>query len=248
MIPQPYRDNFRARQLATSVALPKNIRETTRIPLGTYRGMRFGIVLHSQFPPDVYLEGATTLATTLSREHQGPRAVLNALERLASGYGSDCERIRQDLAIAENQLRDYQARLGKPFTFETYLSELTGLRDQLKAGLSSAGHGPDESEGPSVSEMAERVKALKAANSIEVTPQRDRQKHSTAEEPITARIRRRKEAIPASESTMAVEAASEAGAAPPQEPSQSSPTKPQITFQERIILERQSKNNGQSPS
>ena len=31
-------------------ALPKNVRETTRIPLGTYRGLRFGIVLHSAIP------------------------------------------------------------------------------------------------------------------------------------------------------------------------------------------------------
>jgi hypothetical protein len=57
-------------------ALPKNVRETTRIPLGNYRGLRFGVVLHAQFPPDVYLEGSTTRLTTLSREHQGPRAVL----------------------------------------------------------------------------------------------------------------------------------------------------------------------------
>src|SRR6266568_3092072 len=104
----------------------------------SYRGLRFGIVLHSPFPPDVYLEGAITRQSGLSREHQGPRAVLNALERLAGGYGSECVRVRQDLAIAESQLRDYQARLGKPFLHDAYLSELTGLRDQLKAGLSSA--------------------------------------------------------------------------------------------------------------
>ena len=70
-------------------------------------------VLHQQFPPDVYLEGSTTRQTTLSREHQGPCAVLNALERLAGAYGSECVRVRQDLSIAETQLRDYQARLGK---------------------------------------------------------------------------------------------------------------------------------------
>jgi hypothetical protein len=92
-------------------ALPMHVRETTRILLGTYRGLRFGIVLHSQFPPDVYLEGSTTRQTTLSREHQGPRAVLNALERLANAYASECDRVRQDLTIAESQLRDYQARL-----------------------------------------------------------------------------------------------------------------------------------------
>jgi len=100
--------------------LPKNVRETTRVPLGNYRGLRFGIVLQSQFPPDVFLEGGTTRQTMLSKEHQGPRAVLSALERLAGGYGSDCDRVSQDLAIAEAQLRDYQARLGKPFTHDGY--------------------------------------------------------------------------------------------------------------------------------
>jgi len=117
--------------------LTKNLRETTRIPLGTYRGLRFGLVLHTQFPPDVYLEGGTTRQTSLSREHQGPRAVLNALERLVNAYGSECDRVRQDLAIAEAQIRDYQARLGKPFTHDAYLSELTSVRDQLKAKLSA---------------------------------------------------------------------------------------------------------------
>ena len=82
-------------------ALPKSVRETTRIPLGNYRGLRFGIVLHSQFAPEVYLEGATTRMATLSRDHHGPRAVLNALERLADGYGSECDRVQRDLGIAE---------------------------------------------------------------------------------------------------------------------------------------------------
>jgi hypothetical protein len=70
---------------------------------------------HSQFAPEVYLEGFTTRLATLSRDHHGPRAVLNALERLADGYGSECDRVQRDLGIAESQLRDYQARLGKPF-------------------------------------------------------------------------------------------------------------------------------------
>lgn len=172
--------------------LPKNVRETTRIPLGSYRGLRFGVVFHSQFPPDVYLEGSTTRQTSLSREHQGPRAVLNALERLVNAYGSECDRVRQDLVIAEAQIRDYQARLGKPFTHDAYLSELSNLRDQLKGKLSAnAGHQPEKEEGPSASELAEKIKSLKLANSVEATPQRARQKHSSAEEPIVARIRRR---------------------------------------------------------
>jgi len=220
--------------------LPKNVRETTRIPLGSYRGLRFGVVLHPQFPPDVYLEGATTRQSSLSREHQGPRAVLNALERLASAYGSESVRVRQDLTIAESQLRDYQARLGKPFLHEAYLSELTSLRDQLKAGLSASAHESGNEAGPSVSELAGKIKSLKASHTIEATPQRARQKHSTAEEPVTTRIRRRAEAIPASGPAVDPDdAASGAGAAAPPEPVQNSSRKPAMTFQERIAMERQ---------
>ncbi len=173
--------------------LPTNVKEPTRVPLGKYRGLRFGVVVNPQFPLDVYLEGAVTRQAGLSREHQGPRAVLNNLERLVGAYGSECDRVQQDLTIAESQLRDYQARLGKPFTHDAYLAELTTVRDQLKAGLSASAHEPGKEPGPSTAELAETIKALKSANNIEATPQRARQKHLIAEEPITARIRRRVE-------------------------------------------------------
>lgn len=146
------------------------------------------------------------------------------------------------MSIAEAQLRDYQARLGKPFLHDAYLADLTSLRDQLKAGLSSTAHQSDKEEGPIASDLAEKIKALKAANSIEATPQRVRQKHSSAEEPVTARIRRRAESMPASES------ATDADAALPPEPPQNSSGKLPMTFQERIILERQRKDDGQGPS
>jgi hypothetical protein len=192
--------------------LPKIVRATTHVPLGTYRGLRFGLVLHPQFPADVYLDGAITRHSTLSRDHQEPRAVLNALERLASGYGAESVRVRQDLSIAEAQLRDYQARLGKPFLHEAYLSEMTSLRDQLKAGLSGSAHESGNEAGPSVSELAEKINALRAATSIEATPQRVWQKQSTAEEPVTARIRRRTEALAALDPAIQTDATSGAGA------------------------------------
>ena len=66
--------------------------------------------------------------------------------------------------IAQSQLRDYQARLGKPFPHDAYLAELTTLRDQLKAGLSGTGQEPGKDEGPSVPELSERIKSLKAAH------------------------------------------------------------------------------------
>jgi hypothetical protein len=146
---------------------------------------------------------------------QGDRAGRRGCDGVANIYGSDCDRVRQDLTIAEALFRDYQARLGKPFTLEAYLSELTSLRDRLKAALSGAS-GSDRDSEPSVSDLAERIKTLKAAHSIESTPQRVRQKHSSAEEPVTARIRRRAEAMPASDSAIQPNAAASEAALPPQ--------------------------------
>jgi N12 class adenine-specific DNA methylase len=171
--------------------LPRFVGEARRVPLGTYRGLRFGMVVHPQFPPDVYLEGTAFRPSMLSRDHHGPRAVLNALDRLAASYDSECTRVWQDLDIAESQLRDYQARLGKPFLYDAYLSELTGLRDQLKLGLSGATTDQGTEKRPTVTEVAERIKALKAANTVDAMPARVSNRSFSAEEPITARIRRR---------------------------------------------------------
>jgi hypothetical protein len=131
----------------------------------------------------------------LSREHHGPRAVLNAVERLANAYDSECVRVRQDLAIAEAQLRDYQGRLDLSFAHDAYLSELTALRNSLRAGLSGAPLEPG-SQPPSTADLAGQIKALKAAHTVEAVPQRSRKSHRSAEEPVTTRIRRRTEAVP----------------------------------------------------
>jgi N12 class adenine-specific DNA methylase len=164
------------------------------VPLGTYRGLRFGLILHPHHAPDVFLDGAISRQEMLSRDHHGPHAVLNALERLAGSYKSQCDSTKQDLAIARDQLRDYESRLGAEFHHEVYLSQLTALRDRLKAGLSGAASEPTAEPGASVPEFAERIKAVKAAHTIEAVPERTGTHHSTAEEPVTAKIRRLAEA------------------------------------------------------
>jgi hypothetical protein len=201
-------------------ALLRNVRATRRVPLGIYRGLRFGMVLHPQHSPEVYLEGAVILQDTLSRDHHGPRAVLNAIERIANAYGTECAHLRQDLSIAESQLRDYQARLGKPFLHEVYLSELTTMRDQLAVGLSETAQVRGEEAKPTVSEIAERIESLRAEHTIEATTQRIGQRCTSGEEPVTARIRRRTEAKPAT--------ATETDSAHP--PSEMSPLPETISF------------------
>jgi chromosome segregation ATPase len=187
----------------------------------------------------VYLSGATSRQTSLSRDHQGPRAVLNALERLARDYPSECERVRQNLSIAEAQLRDYQARLGKPFPHEENLSELTCLRDRLKARLSATAQGDDARE--AVSELAARIKALKAANTIEATPQRAQRKHAPAEEPVTARIRWRH--AEASEALGAENVPSHE-TVPPNDNHHAANYNRPLTFANRIANERQRQDQG----
>src|SRR5207247_790842 len=95
--------------------LPRSVMHDRRVQLGTYRGLRFGMVLHPHYRPEVYLEGAVTRQDSLCREHQGPRAVLNAVERLAGGYATEVRSVQQDLELARKQLADYEGRVGRPF-------------------------------------------------------------------------------------------------------------------------------------
>ncbi len=162
-------EGFRDELAAKLESLPAKVTEPRRYALGTYRGLGFGLVLQPGFGPDVYLEGAASRRESLSREHHGPRAVLNALERLAASYAAEVAHRSQELEVARSQLRDYQARLGKLFGHEAYLTELASLRDQLKVGL-SAGAPAAHGEGPSTAELAERIKELRAAHAVEAAP------------------------------------------------------------------------------
>ena len=183
--------------------IPAGVRETTRVPLGTYRGLRFGLVLHANQSTDVFLEGATTQHAGLSRDHHGPRAILNSLERITSETRSDCGKLEQHLSLAQTQLQDYQSRLGNVFVHASYLDELTDLRDQLKVLLSHTNHtstdetnqaatdgSPAIPEQSTVFEIAAKIKSLKATHTLESTPHRSTSQPSTAEEPVTTRIRR----------------------------------------------------------
>ncbi len=226
-------------------AVPEKVREAKRVPLGIYRGLRFGLVLDPQFAPTVYLEGVTKRGDTLSREHHGPRAVLNAVERLANGFAASCDSVRQDLAVAEGQRRDYQARLGKPFAHESYLTSLTALRDQLKVALSAPSGEAAKAGAPEAPELAEQIKALRAAQTIEAAPLRvGKRRLAAAEEPVTARIRRKTGAIPPSDPHIESDAVSESGDTFSPKLARNPSGKPQVTFQDRVAMK--SRNAGTS--
>jgi N12 class adenine-specific DNA methylase len=165
-------------------AIPDSVERTRRFAIGRYHGLAFGIERHPSGAADVYLEGQSVQMTGLSKESQGPRAVMNALARLAGCFDQRYEETTQELVLARNQLHDYQARVGRPFAHAAYLDELTVLRDQLKLALSVT---PAEGE-PTAAEMAKRIKALKASHAIEAAPARVR------ERPRAEAVRRRVDA------------------------------------------------------
>jgi N12 class adenine-specific DNA methylase len=170
--------------------LPIRVSESRRAPLGMYHGLRFGLILHPSSPPDVFLEGSSVRRDTLSREHQGPRAIWNAVERLGGGYGRECAELRQDLGIAEGQLRDYQQRLGQPFAQESYRDQLASLRDQLKAALSNRATEQNPNAATSAVELAEKIKSLRAAHAGVAVAERAPHQERAAAEPIVTRIRK----------------------------------------------------------
>jgi hypothetical protein len=165
--------------------------------MGVYRGLTFGLVLHPQGVSEVYVAGALTRYTQLSRDFHGSRAILNAVERLVGSYPTEREKIVRDLAIAQGQLRDYEARLGAGFAHAGYLEELTRLRNQLEAALSGTTQQVSDTPICAVDEIVTRIKTLKAANTLEAAPARTTPRpQATVEEAITTRIRQRREDEP----------------------------------------------------
>jgi hypothetical protein len=165
------------------------------VPLGLVRGLRFGLVQHPQSSPEVYIEGALRRSAPLARDGHGPRAILNAVERLIGSAEAERGKATRDLAIARGQLRDYEARLGAAFAHAGYLAALTDLRNQLEAALSHTAQDGAEAARPSVGGLVERLKALHAAHTLEAAPERATpHRTGTVEEAITTRIRQREQA------------------------------------------------------
>jgi hypothetical protein len=168
--------------------MPEEVSETRRRKLGSYRGLEYGVFQHPLGQLDVYVEGAGKRWVTMPRDTPGPRAVMNAVERLIPVYAHEFDDIRADIAVKQGQLRDYESRVGKPSAHAGYMSQSSDLGEQLGLGLSE--HPPEGL--PPVAELAERIKALREANTVEAAPERaGTRKAAGAERPVTARIRER---------------------------------------------------------
>src|SRR5262249_7617849 len=176
------------------VSLPAVVYETRAVALGLSRGLRFGLVQHLQGAPEVYVEGALRRSTALARDVHGPRAILNAVERLIGSAAMERNKATRDLAIAQGQLRDYEARLGAGFANAAYLHALTDLRNQLEAALSSTAQECAEASRSTVGALVERITALQAAHTLDAAPERAAPRPTaTVAEAITTRIRQREQ-------------------------------------------------------
>ncbi|WP_238602664.1 DEAD/DEAH box helicase family protein [Fimbriiglobus ruber] len=143
--------------------IPDEVDRRRLFPIGEYRGLAFGLERHPGGSADVYLEGRGYRTALLSRESQGPRAVMNALNRIATTYDERIEATGKELAVVRGQLSDYEARLGRVFAHSGYMEELSGLRDRLKIALSGT---PAEGE-PTAGELAEKIKTLRESQVVE---------------------------------------------------------------------------------
>ena len=148
--------------------LPDFVDHRRQFTVGKYRGLDFGVVKYPGGAVDVYLEGQGFRTTQLCKDSHGPRAVWNALNRIADTYGERIAETREDLELARSQFADYEARLGRVFAHSGYMDELAELRDRLKMSLSGT---PAEGE-PTAAELSERIKSLRAAHQVEAAPAR----------------------------------------------------------------------------
>ena len=77
----------------------------------------------------MYVAGTLRRSAPLVRDVYGPRAILNAVERLMGSADTERDKATRDLTIAQGQRRDYEARLGAGFAHAAYLHALTDLRN-----------------------------------------------------------------------------------------------------------------------
>jgi hypothetical protein len=145
------------------------------VALGMYRGLKFSLDLSPNQNPAVCVEGTVTRFEPLSRDHHGPRAIMNAVARLVGGYEDEQRRAAKDLEISRGQLRDSQGRVGGTFQHGAYLEELHTLRDQLERALSDKPGEADQGE------IVARIKALREAHTVEAAPERTKRRAASIE-------------------------------------------------------------------
>lgn len=172
--------------------LPDSVTDSKSIEIGEYHGLQFGLMLYPHGQRDVYLKGNGLRTASLSRDHAGPRAVLNAISRMADSFTEHIEKTKQDLALAKQQLHDYQSRLGAEFEHEAYCYKLTELRNQLRLALSVNPHESESADAPklTIAEITDQMQQLRSSHTpSEAVRRQSESPEFTAELPVTTRVR-----------------------------------------------------------
>ena len=185
------RENQQTQLAKVLESLPAHVSSLREFPLGEIQGLSFGIALHPYSLPDVFVRGAGVRFAPLSREHQGARAVLNAVHRLVSSLDQQLESTHLELTLARQQLSDYQHRLGSQFEQEECLTQLTDLRDRLKLALARK---VEDGQDPHcvTSELARDIRTmLDSKVGRDATMRPNSNPTVLAEEPVTLQLRRR---------------------------------------------------------
>lgn len=130
-----------ARELLTPRVTPwlerKGLSQST--PLGSYRGLAFGLTVSTWGRPEVYLQGQSVRRTDLTRRANQGTAVLYALRELRQDLPARIAQAEHNLARLHQQHRAALAQLATPFVLAAYRQELTTLCHQLQAALEPGG-------------------------------------------------------------------------------------------------------------
>jgi N12 class adenine-specific DNA methylase len=150
-------------------SVPEHVDRPRQFPLGQFHGLKLLLEKHPNGAADVVLQGEAEQFEALSKESQGPRAVWNALNRLADSFEERLSKSLENLQLMQNQLRDYHARLGQPFIHAERLELLSTLRDQLKMALASPSANTTEAIPDSealVNQLTSQLKVALQANEL----------------------------------------------------------------------------------
>ena len=114
----------------------------------------------------------------LGRTGNDPRGQDRPVAALDRSVSGPCRTVPSTImSIGHDAIQTY-------FTGRSHQNDLTDLRDRLKAGLSQATPAAQQAAGDTetVAELAERIKALKAAHTIEAAPERTTARKIAAED------------------------------------------------------------------
>ena len=202
---QRYAEEDALKPLAKQLnAIPDKTHETRRYPLGVYHGLNFGIAVHAIGSPGC-LSGRGCDAARADRPRcrpacgaQRPRPPGRHLRVAACLYPPGPGDRRRPATRPPGPPGQALRPRRLPGGAGGFTRPAEGRAVAGNATRNHAGRACRQTRSPN---WPERIKSLKAAHTIDAAPERTAPRRMAAEEPVTARIRRRTVAEPAVEPT-----------------------------------------------